>query len=73
MFTHIELEGYGEAYKKINEVRASVGYKPMEGIAPSPCEIDKNAIRVQNLGSVYDSWANKNNAFSVLAMLRITD
>ena len=73
MFTHIELEGYSEAYNKINEVRASVGYKPMEGIAPTPCEMDKNAIRVQTLDSVYTSWGNKNAAFSVLAMLRITD
>ena len=45
----------------------------MEGIAPTPCEMDKNAIRVQNLGSVYASWANKNAALSLLAMLRITD
>ena len=45
----------------------------MEGTAPTPCEMDKNAIRVQSLGSVYKRWANKNNAFSVLAMLRITD
>ena len=45
----------------------------MEGIAPTPCEMDKNAIRVQSLGSVYTSWANKNDACSVLAMLRITD
>lgn len=29
MFTHMELDGYGEAYQKINEVRASIGYKPM--------------------------------------------
>lgn len=69
----MEMDEYGEAYKKINEVRASVGYKPMEGIAPSPCEMDKNCIRVQGLGSLYNSWANKNNPFSVLAMLRITD
>ena len=73
MFTHMEIDEYGEAYNKINEVRASVGYKPMEGIAPTPCEMDKNAIRVQSLDSVYTSWANKNAAFSVLAMLRITD
>ena len=45
----------------------------MEGIAPTPCEMDKNAIRVQSLGSVYTSWANKNDACSVLAMLRIID
>ena len=45
----------------------------MEGIAPTPCEMDKNAIRVQSLDYVYKSWANKNDAFSVLAMLRITD
>ena len=45
----------------------------MEGIAPTPCEMDKNAIRVQSLGSVYTSWANKNDALNVLAMLRITD
>ena len=69
----MELDEYGEAYNKINEVRASIGYKPMEGIAPTPCEMDKNAIRVQNLGSVYTSWVNKNAACSVLAMLRITD
>ena len=73
MFTHMELDEYGEAYNKINEVRASIGYKPMEGIAPTPCEMDKNAIRVQSLGSVYTSWANKNDACSILAMLRITD
>ena len=73
MFTHMELDGYNEAYNKINEVRASIGYKPMEGIAPTPCEMDKNAIRVQSLDDVYTSWANKNDAFSVLAMLRITD
>ena len=73
MFTHMQIDGYGDAYNKINEVRASVGYKPMEGTAPSPCEMDKNCIRVQSLGNVYESWANKNNAFSVLAMLRITD
>ena len=29
MFTHMELDEYGDAYNKINEVRASVGYKPM--------------------------------------------
>ena len=29
MFTHMELNGYGSAFNKINEVRASVGYKPM--------------------------------------------
>ena len=69
----MELNGYGSAFNKINEVRASVGYKPMVGVAPSPCEMDKNVIRVQSLGSVYKSLANKNNAFSVLAMLRITD
>ena len=69
----MELDGYDDAYNKINEVRASIGYKPMEGIAPTPCEMDKNAIRVQSLGSVYTSWANKNDACSVLAMLRITD
>lgn len=45
----------------------------MEGIAPTPCEMDKNSIRVQSLGSVYESCANKNTAFNVLAMLRITD
>ena len=45
----------------------------MEGVAPSPCEMDKNAIRVQSLGKPYKSWANKNDAFSVFAMLRITD
>ena len=45
----------------------------MEGTAPTSCEMDKNTIRVQSLGSVYESWANKNNALSVLAMLRITD
>ena len=73
MFTHMELDGYGSAFNKINEVRASVGYKPMEGIAPTPCEMDKNAIRVQTLDDVYKSWANKNDAFSVMAMLRIAD
>ena len=69
----MEFEGYDAAYQKINEVRASVGYKPMVGVAPSPCEMDKNAIRVQSLGKPYKSWANKNAALSVLAMLRITD
>ena len=29
MFTHMEFEGYDCAYQKINEVRASIGYKPM--------------------------------------------
>ena len=73
MFTHMELEGYGEAYKKINEIRASLGYKPMEGIAPTPCEVDKNSIRVQCLNNIRPSWCNKDDDFSVLAMLRITD
>ena len=45
----------------------------MVGVAPSPCEMDKNAIRVQSLGKPYKSWSNKNEAFSVFAMLRITD
>ena len=73
MFTHMQLDGYGEAYKKIDEVRASLGYKPMEGIAPTPCEFDKKRIRVQGFGNIYNSWGNKGDAFSVLAMLRITD
>ena len=73
MFTHIKLEGYGEAYKKIDEIRASLGYKPMEGIAPTPCEYDKKRIRVQGFGNIYNNWGNKGDAFSVLAMLRITD
>ena len=75
MFTHMELDEYDVAYKKINEVRASLGYKPMEGIAPTPCEMDKNSIRVQSLDNErgYMGWANKNDALSVLAMLRITD
>ena len=29
MFTHMEFEGYDAAYQKINEVRESIGYKPM--------------------------------------------
>ena len=73
MFTHMEFKEYKFAYQKINEIRASLGYKPMEGIAPSPCEMDKNSVRVQGLGELYNSWCNKNEAFSVLAMLRITD
>ena len=75
MFTHMAFEGYEYAYKKINEIRASLGYKPMEGTAPSSSEIDKNSIRIQPLNSEHNNygWRNKDYAFSVLAMLRITD
>ena len=73
MFTHMPFVGYGEAYKKINEIRESLGYKPMEGIAPTPCEYDKKCIHVQTLDDTRISRRYKTDILSVLAMLRITD